>query len=185
MSMALPAINDPTVLFSVAHRFFAKKTSILTFAGFKDERVQVTIFPPVLKRRSEGALVADTQRYLVPPSTKPRDHLLHRWQESSGNCLPLPLRHLQVLRAKKERLRWSWKNCQETSSPFPPMAVHFEVSEQFQYETSSPIRWKKQPLVFELDFTERLYFCEILNYHLPDDMYVVLSLPSLSSVGSW
>ena len=35
-----------------------------TFAGFKDERVQVTIFPPALKRRSEGALVAGTQRYL-------------------------------------------------------------------------------------------------------------------------
>lgn len=41
--------------------------------------------------------------------------------------------------AKKKRLHLSWKNCQETSSPFPPRAVHFEASEQFQYETSSPI----------------------------------------------
>ena len=64
MSMALPAIMIQLFFFSVAQRFFAKKTSIITFAGFNDERVQVTIFPPVLKRRSEGALVAGTQRYL-------------------------------------------------------------------------------------------------------------------------
>lgn len=86
---------------------------------------------------------------------------------------------------KFNRLHWSWKNCQETSSPFPPRAVHFEASEQFQCETSSPSRWKKQPFVLQLDFTEILYFCEIHNYHLPDDMYVLLSLPSPSSVGSW
>lgn len=48
----------------IKNLLFAKKISIFTLAGFKDERVQVTIFPPVLKRRSEGALVAGTQRYL-------------------------------------------------------------------------------------------------------------------------
>lgn len=44
-------------------RFFARKISILIFADFKNEQLQVTVFPLVL-RRSEGALVAGTQRYL-------------------------------------------------------------------------------------------------------------------------
>ena len=47
------------------HRFFARKTNISTFSGFKDALRGETILPDVLKRRSEAALVAQTAKYFL------------------------------------------------------------------------------------------------------------------------
>ena len=48
-----------------AYRFLARNTSLSTLSGFRDDRRQVTMFPPVLKTLSEGALVAGMLKYFL------------------------------------------------------------------------------------------------------------------------
>ena len=51
------------VVLRISEEFYSE-TSIVTFSGFRDIRVEVSTFPPVLNRRSDPELVAGMKRYL-------------------------------------------------------------------------------------------------------------------------